>query len=107
LAVVIDLFSRQVVGWAVADHMRTSLFVSTLQMAFWRRKPKPGLRYHSDRGSQTASHEYRKHLAIMKWDRAWTVKAIVGTIPRQNVFFEALSMNSLITKDSGPKHQPN
>ncbi len=43
VAVVIDLFSRQVVGWAIDDHMRTSLCVSALQMAFWRRKPKPGL----------------------------------------------------------------
>jgi putative transposase len=42
LAVVMDLFSRQVVGWAVADHMRASLCVGALQMAFWRRKPKPG-----------------------------------------------------------------
>jgi putative transposase len=43
LAVVIDLYSRQVVGWAIADHMRTALCVSALQMAFWRKKPEPGL----------------------------------------------------------------
>ena len=43
VAVVIDLFSRQVVGWAINDHMRTSLCVDALQMAFCRRKPKPGL----------------------------------------------------------------
>jgi putative transposase len=42
------------------------LCVSILQMAFRRSLPKPGLRHHSDRGRQTASHEYRKHLAIMK-----------------------------------------
>jgi len=52
VALVIDLFSRQVVGWAIDDHMRTSLCVSALQMAFWRRKPEPGLLHHSDRGSQ-------------------------------------------------------
>jgi hypothetical protein len=43
VAVVIDLFSRQVVGWAINDHMRTGLCVDALQMAFWRRKPSPGL----------------------------------------------------------------
>jgi len=55
VALVIDLFSRQVVGWAIADHMRTALCVSALQMASWRRKPEPGLLHHSDRGSQYAA----------------------------------------------------
>jgi putative transposase len=61
VAVVIDLFSRQVVDWAIDDHMRTSLCGSTLRMAFWRRKPELGLLHHSDRSSQYASHEYREH----------------------------------------------
>jgi len=52
VAVVIDLFSRLVVGLAVDDHMCTSLCVQALQMAFWRRKPPAGLLHHSDRGSQ-------------------------------------------------------
>jgi transposase InsO family protein len=52
VAVVIDLFSRQVVGWAINDPMRASLCVAALQMGFWRRKPEPGLLHHSDRGSQ-------------------------------------------------------
>ncbi|MCL0274593.1 DDE-type integrase/transposase/recombinase, partial [Escherichia coli] len=49
VAVVIDLFSRHVVGWAMDNHMKTSLCVSALQMAFWRRKPAKGLIHHSDR----------------------------------------------------------
>ncbi|MBD9354509.1 DDE-type integrase/transposase/recombinase [Methylomonas albis] len=48
VAVVIDLFSRQVVGWAIDEHMRTSLCVRALQIAFWRRKPPLGLLHHSD-----------------------------------------------------------
>jgi putative transposase len=52
VAIVLDLFSRQIVGWSIADHMRTSLCTNALQMAFWRRKPEPGLLHHSDRGSQ-------------------------------------------------------
>jgi transposase InsO family protein len=43
VAVVIDLFSRQVVGWAINDPRRTSLGIAALQMGFWRRKPEPGL----------------------------------------------------------------
>ena len=52
VAIVPDLFSRQIVGWSMAAHMRTSLCTNALQMAFWRRKPEPGLLHHSDRGSQ-------------------------------------------------------
>jgi transposase InsO family protein len=63
VAVVIDLFSRQVVGWAVDDHMLTSLCIRALQMAFWRRQPAAGILHHSDRGSQYASYEYR-HLIL-------------------------------------------
>ena len=74
VAVVIDLFSRQVVGWSIDYHMRTSLCVNALQMGFWRRKPDPGLLHHSDRGSQYASKEYREHLGIMKMQQSMSRK---------------------------------
>ncbi len=48
---VLDVFSRQVVGWSIADHMRTELVVDALQMATWRRHPSAGTVVHSDRGS--------------------------------------------------------
>jgi len=50
--------------------MRASLCVQALRMAFWRRKPPPGLLHHSDHGSQYASAEYRQHLTVMKMRRA-------------------------------------
>ena len=50
------------VGWAIADHMRTELVLSALSMAFLARQPGPGLIFHSDRGSQYASHAYRAAL---------------------------------------------
>ena len=62
LAVVIDLFSRKVVGWSMSSRMKASLVCDALIMALWQRKPKPGLIVHSDRGSQYASHGYRKLL---------------------------------------------
>jgi putative transposase len=59
LAAVIDLHSRQVVGWSMAPHMQTSLVTDALRMAWFRRRPEPGLIFHSDRGSQYCSHEFQ------------------------------------------------
>jgi putative transposase len=55
LAAVQDAFSRRIVGWAMADHMRAELVVDALQMALARRRPGPGLVHHSDQGSQFVS----------------------------------------------------
>jgi len=52
---VLDVFTRQVVGWSIADHMRSELVVDALQMARWRRRPAPGTIVHADRGSQYTS----------------------------------------------------
>ena len=62
LAAVLDLYDRQVVGWAMAGHMRTELVLAALDMAVGRRRPAPGLIHHSDRGSQYASRAYRERL---------------------------------------------
>lgn len=48
---VLDVFSRRIVGWSIADHIRSELVVDALQMATWRRQPDPGAIVHSDRGS--------------------------------------------------------
>ena len=58
LATVIDLASRKVVGWALADHMRTELVIDALEMAFTGRRPPPGAIFHSDRGCQYTSIDY-------------------------------------------------
>lgn len=63
LATVIDLASRRVVGFAVADHMRTSLIQEAMEMALKARRPAPGLIFHSDRGSQYTSLAFRDLLA--------------------------------------------
>jgi putative transposase len=52
LAAVQDAYSRRIVGWSMADHMRSELVVDALQMAVARRRPAPGLIHHSDQGSQ-------------------------------------------------------
>jgi putative transposase len=66
LAVVIDLFSRRVVGWAMAAHMNTSLAEDAIKMAFKTRHPRAGLLHHSDQGSQYTSYDYQKLLAKHK-----------------------------------------
>ena len=62
LAAVLDLFSRRVVGWAMAEHMREELITSAIRMALGRRQPPKGLLHHSDRGSQYASMAYQTNL---------------------------------------------
>ena len=62
LAVVIDLYSRQVVGWSMDQRMKAAFVNNALLMAIWKRKPAKGLIWHTDRGSQYASDSHRKFL---------------------------------------------
>ncbi len=62
LAVVIDLYSRMVVGWSMSERMRAELVCDALQMALWRRHRPTGVIVHSDRGSQYCSRVYRAML---------------------------------------------
>lgn len=63
LAVILDAFSRKIVGWALDRSLETSLALTALQQAIRERNPSPGLVHHSDRGVQYASHEYVEVLA--------------------------------------------
>jgi transposase InsO family protein len=98
LATVIDLFSRKVVGWSMANHMRTSLVNDAMQMAIWQRKPPKGLIWHTDRGSQYASKEHRALLKTHKiqqsmsrkgdcWDNA-VAESFFHTLKTELVFHE-------------------
>ena len=66
LAVVMDLYSRMIVGYAMDARMTKELVLNALRMARFKRKPKPGLIHHSDRGSQYCSHDYQGLIAHMK-----------------------------------------
>lgn len=59
LAVILDTFSRRIVGWSVSDRLERALAVGALEKALQARRPAPGLVHHTDRGSQYASHDYR------------------------------------------------
>ncbi len=97
LAVVMDLYSRKVVGWALSERMTKQLVIDALQMAVWSRKPPRGLIIHSDRGSQYCSYDYQKLLnrhgfvcsmskrgdcydnaAMESWNHSFKVEAIHG-----------------------------
>ena len=62
LAVVIDLFSRRVIGWAASDRMKKDLAIRALDMAVLLHNPAPGCIFHSDRGSQYGSHDFQEKL---------------------------------------------
>jgi putative transposase len=75
LAVILDLFTRKVVGWAMRDHMRAELTIAALTMAIQRRRPGPGLTHHSDRGSQYAAGDYRDILRAAAVTQSMSRKA--------------------------------
>lgn len=67
LAVIIDLYSRRVVGWAVSNRMKRDLAIRALKMAINLRRPPPNCIHHTDRGSQYCSHDYQKILRPHKF----------------------------------------
>jgi putative transposase len=62
LAVVLDLFNREIVGWSIKPRMTADIVTDALTMAWFRRRPQPGLIHHSDRGSQYASQVFQDKL---------------------------------------------
>ncbi len=62
LAFVLDTYSRRVVGWSMANHLKTELVLDAVNMAIYTRRPEPGLIHHSDRGSQYTSVEFGSRL---------------------------------------------
>jgi putative transposase len=70
LAVVLDVFSRWIVGWAMADHLRTDLVLFALDMALWNRRPDPGVIHHSDHGCQYTSVAFGQHCQDVGIDRS-------------------------------------
>ena len=96
LSVIIDLFSRMVVGWSMAAHMRAELVIESLDMAVSHRKPPAGLIFHSDRGIQYACDDFRDELRRHKmiqsmsrkgncWDNA-CAESFFSTLKSEEVF---------------------
>lgn len=99
LAVVIDLYSRKVVGWSMAPRMKADLVCDALMMAIWQRNPPKGLIVHSDQGVQYASDKYRKLLnsygfigSMSKkgccWDNA-VAESFFGSLKQERVHWNS------------------
>jgi transposase InsO family protein len=97
LAVVLNLFSCQVVGWSLNSRMTKRLVMNALRMAIWRRQPAPELIFHSDRGGQYCSNDFQKMLKIHGinssmsrkgnyWDNA-VAESFFGSLKTERVFF--------------------
>jgi putative transposase len=106
LAVVIDAFSRKVVGWAMADHLRTELILDAVGMAIQQRKPvRDQLIHHSDRGTQYTSFEFGRTL------RACGVLASMGSVAdcfdnaMAETFFATLKTELIYTKAWSSRHE--
>jgi len=96
LAVILDAFSRRVIGWALGRTLEAVLTLGALRMALAQRRPKPGLVHHSDRGVQYASHEYTQlleqhgiHISMSRkgnpWDNA-ACESFIKTLKYEEVY---------------------
>ena len=95
LCTVIDLYSRKVVGWSMDDNMETNLVVKALEMACVNREPSPGLIFHSDRGSQYASEQFRKILKNKKIIQSMSRKGNCWDNSVAESFFHSLKTEEL------------
>ncbi len=97
LAIVLDLFHRRIVGWSMSNRINRKLVMDALRMGVWRRRPAPGLIFHSDRGSQYCSNDFQKMLKTHKmissmsrkgdcWDNA-VAESFFGSLKTERVFF--------------------
>ena len=87
LAVILDRFTRKVLGWARREHMRAELTIAALTMAVQRRRPRAGLIHHADRGSQYAAGDYRDILRAAAVTQSMSRKANCwDNAPMESVF---------------------
>ena len=109
LAVVMDLYTRMIVGWAMDARMTKELVIRALRMAWFRRRPKPGLLHHSDRGSQYCSHDYQDLLtaygmvASMSrkgncWDNA-PMESFFNSLKNERVFHQHYATREQAKRD--------
>ena len=87
MATVIDCASKMVVGWSMADHMRTTLVTSAMDMARGRIDVQDGCIFHSDRGTQYMSVEYRKYITDAGMRSSVGRTGFVGITPWRNHSF--------------------
>jgi putative transposase len=90
LAVVMDLYTRMVVGWSMSDRMTRELIINALRMAWFRRRPKARLIHHSDRGSQYCSDDYQELLQAYGMVASMSRKGCCWDNAPQESFFNSM-----------------
>ncbi len=90
LAIVLDLFNREVIGWSIKSRMTADIVTDALTMAWFRRKPDAGVLFHSDRGSQYASHAVRNKLTEYHMTASMSRKANCWDNAPTESFFNSL-----------------
>lgn len=95
LAVIIDLFSRQVIGWSMSERMTADLVCDALRMAIFRRKRPKGVIVHSDRGSQYCSHVYRQLLQQYELLGSMSAKGCCYDNACAESFFHSLKVEAI------------
>lgn len=109
LAVVMDLFNREIVGWSMSTRINRKLVMDALQMGFWRKRPSPGLVFHSDRGSQYCSHDFQDLLKAYGirssmsrkgdcWDNS-VVESFFGSLKTERVLHRRYSTREEARRD--------
>ena len=99
LAVVLDLFSRQIVGWTMSNRINRKLVMNALRMAIWRRRPAPGVMFHSDRGSQYCSHDFQRLLKTHKMTCSMSRKGDCWDNAVAERFFASLKTERVFPKN--------
>ena len=109
LSIVLDLFSRQIVGWSMGNRINKKLVIDSLLMGTWRRNPGSGLIFHTDRGSQYCSNAFQKALKSNKmissmsrtgdcWDNA-VAESFFASLKTERVFFNNYKTREEAKKD--------
>ena len=105
LAVILDLYSRKVVGYATSQQPRAELALGALTMAYETRKPKPGLIHHTDRGTQYGSAKYKDQLDRYEMRRSMSRPGKCGDNAVAESFFRTIKTESLYHMDFETREQ--
>jgi len=90
LCIIMDLFSRMIVGWSMANHLRAELVEDAVNMAWLKRNPEPGLIFHSDRGIQYACNSFKGLISSRKWIQSMSRKGNCWDNACAESFFHSL-----------------
>ena len=99
VAAILDLYSRRIVGWAVSQQINTALVLMALNMALCHRQPPAGLVFHSDRGVQYASLEYRQRLSSAQMIASMSRKANCYDNATMEAFWSTLKLEMIYRRD--------